>query len=239
MLITHEKYNPKNIRYAFFNKKIAGSSHRYTHIHDNYKENNLLAAQVFGSEKLAIVQQKHTNKVILTNDYNNYSIADGQVTNQKNIALAVQTADCVPILLADEEQGIIGSLHSGWRGARSDIIAEGILKMKDLGAQKITALIGPCIHQDCYEVDNEFYKDFIEETNSNEQYFIPGEKESHYMFDLPGYVKDKLKKAQVHQILDINHNTYVDEENFFSYRRSTHNPDSKQGSLLSVIMLVD
>jgi len=237
MLITHKKYNPKNIRYGFFNKDIAGSSHRYTHIHDKYIENNLIAAKIFGSEKLSIVQQKHTSNVIITNDYDSYCIADGQVTNKKNIAIAVQTADCVPILLADEEKGIIGALHSGWRGARDNIIAEGIDKMKAMGSKKITAIIGPCIHQNSYEVDNEFYNDFLKESEINIQFFISGDKRSHHMFDLPGYVKSKLEKAKVSEILDVNCNTYEDEENFFSFRRFTHHPDNAYGSLLSVIML--
>jgi polyphenol oxidase len=239
MLITHQNFSPKNIRYAFFNKDIPGSSHSYNHNHNDYLKNNIIAANLFGSDKLAIVDQKHTNKVIISNDYNNYSIADGQITNKKNIALAVKTADCVPILLADEENSIIGALHSGWRGARNDIIAEGIKKMQGIGAQKINALIGPCIHQHSYEVDNSFYKDFLNETSDNKKYFICGKKDNYFMFDLPSYVKDKLEKAKIHKIFDINRNTYDDEANFFSFRRYTHNPSSDQGSLISVIMLVD
>lgn len=239
MLITHQNFSPKNIRYAFFNKNIPGSSHSYNHKHDDYLKNNIIAANMFGSAKLAIVDQKHTNKVIITNDYNNYSIADGQITNKKNIALAVKTADCVPILLADEKNCIIGALHSGWRGARSDIISEAIKKMQEMGAQKITALIGPCIHQKSYEVDHEFYKDFLSETSYNQKYFISGNKDNHFMFNLPAYVKAKLEKENIYQIFDVNKNTYDDEENFFSFRRHTHNPSSKMGNLLSVIMLVD
>jgi len=237
MLITHEKFNPKNIRYGFLTKKISGSSHRYLKQYDNHAENNKLAAEIFGSEQIAVVEQKHTNKVILTNDYNNYCIADAQVSNKANIALGVLTADCVPILLCDDEAKIISSVHSGWRGARSDIIQNTIEAMQELGAKNITAIIGPCIQQHSYEVCDNFYQNFISESSNNKQFFIPGKKEVHHMFDLPSYVKHKLTHSAVDQILDIERNTYDNEEHFFSFRRTTHNPESQMGSLISVIML--
>ena len=237
MLITHESFKPKNIRYGFLTKKISGSTHRYLKHQDNYENNNKLASKVFGAEQIAVVEQKHTNKVIITNDYNNYCIADAQVSTKANIALGVLTADCVPILLCDDEARIISSVHSGWRGARSDIIKNTIEEMQKLGAKNITAIIGPCIQQDSYEVCDNFYQDFISESSNNKQFFIPGKKEAHHMFDLPSYVKHKLSHSSVDQILDIEHNTYDNEEDFFSFRRTTHNPESQMGSLISVIML--
>ncbi len=240
MLITHDAYRPKNIRYGFLTKDIPGSTHRYSERYEGHEHevNNKLAASIFGSEVIAIVEQRHTNNVIITNDYNSYCVADAQVTNKPNIALGVQTADCVPILLADEEAAVIASVHAGWRGARSDIIVKGVDKMRGLGAKKITAIIGPCIRQHTYEVDSLFYENFAQESESYKKFFIPSERPNHYMFDLPAYVKNKLTNAGVERILDIEQNTYEDEENFFSFRRTTHNPASQMGSLLSVIMII-
>lgn len=239
MYFTHEDFKPENIRYAFFNRKVPVSNHRYFHHHDNYQENKKIIAQIFGSSDIAIVDQKHTNNVIITEDYNSYCIADGQVTNKPNIALAVITADCVPILFADAKAKIISSVHAGWRGARANIIQEAMNKMKEQGASEITAIIGPCIKQKNYEVDTSFYNNFIEESNNYRKFFIPSLNKDHFMFDLPGYVKEKLANSGINIIYDINKNTYEDEENFFSFRRTTHFPESPMGNVVSVIMLED
>ncbi|MEK6734673.1 MAG: laccase domain-containing protein, partial [Pseudomonadota bacterium] len=186
MFITIDEYNPANIRYRFFTKKV-NTGHRYFHHHEGYAENKAKIAQHFGSEDISIVDQKHTNNIVFPKKYGEYLVADGQITNKPNIALAVITADCVPILLSDEKKNIIASVHAGWRGARSNIINEALEKMRSLGANNITALIGPCIRQRSYEVDNSFYKDFIEESITYKKFFIPSAREKYYMFDLPGY----------------------------------------------------
>ncbi len=85
----------------------------------------------------------------------------------------------------------------------------------------------------------ELYQDFISESKIHKQFFILSVKPGHYMFDLPGYVKDKLRTSGINNILDIERNTYAEEESFFSFRRSTHNPDSPMGNLISVIMLLN
>ncbi len=239
MFITHEQYKPTKIRYAFFTKNISVSIHRYLKHYEDHEESNSQISKLFGCEKICVVDQKHTNKVIITNNHESYCIADGQVTNKANIALAVLTADCVPILLVDEEARIISSVHSGWRGARANIIKEAITKMNELGAKNtnITAIIGPCIKQKNYEVDHEFYNNFIEESDDYKKFFIPSKKQHHHMFDLTGYVKNKLEGLKLKQIFDVDRNTYEEEQNFFSFRRTTHNPSSPMGNLVSVIML--
>lgn len=231
MFITHEQYKPKNIRYGFFTKEVTTSKALTT-------EELKLLGDHFGSSSVAIVNQKHTDKVILVEDYNDRQIADGQVTNHNNIALGVLTADCVPILFADEIAGVVGTVHAGWRGAKANIMAVAINKMRALGAENITAIIGPCIKQRSYEVDREFYNNFIEDSDSYDKFFVLSSNENKYMFDLPSYVKDKLSALNVKQILDIDRNTYEEEENFFSFRRTTHNPESPMGNLVSVIMLL-
>ena len=237
MFITHDQFKPKNIRYGFFTKNIPNSKHRYLPHYEGSKQSTESVAKIFGSKNIALVKQEHTNNVIMVNDYNSYSLADGQITNKPNIALAVLTADCVPILLADEKAEIISTVHAGWRGSRSDIMKNAVEQMRSLGAKHITAIIGPCIKQHCYEFGGDLYQDFLLESQDNQKFFIPSYKKDHYMFDLPGYVKHKLIALSIEQILDIERNTYEDEENFFSFRRTTHNPQSPMGNLISVIML--
>jgi YfiH family protein len=77
--------------------------------------------------------------------------ADASVTDVRGAALAVQTADCVPVLLADESAGVIGAAHAGWRGLETEVVQRTVEAMTDLGARRVTARVGPCICAECYE----------------------------------------------------------------------------------------
>lgn len=83
---------------------------------------------------------------------------DGYVTADEGVSIGVKTADCVPILLADEEAGVVGALHAGWRGTVAGITREGVAKMTVLGADpaRIKAAIGPSIGVCCYAVGEDF-----------------------------------------------------------------------------------
>ena len=79
--------------------------------------------------------------------------ADGSVTDQPGIALAVQVADCAPVLLfAGTGTGaVIAAVHAGWKGIRAGIIAAAVEAMAELGAGDISWTIGPCISPRAYE----------------------------------------------------------------------------------------
>ena len=78
------------------------------------------------------------------------------------IALGVVTADCVPILIYDKKNNIIGCIHAGWKGAFGGIIENTISKIKKLNSScKLFASIGPCIGLKNYEIGFDFYKKFI------------------------------------------------------------------------------
>jgi polyphenol oxidase len=88
---------------------------------------------------------------------------DGVVTNVPGMLLAIKTADCFPILLADPEQLAVGAFHAGWRGTLARIIEKGVGVMrKEFGSDPgdIKAAIGPGIHGCCYEVSEELRDQF-------------------------------------------------------------------------------
>ncbi len=239
MYLTHKEYSSKKIKYAFFTKKVESVDHRYFSHHENYKKNRELIAKMFLSENILFTDQKHTKDVILVESYKQDPIiADGQITTTKGLAIAVATADCVPLLLADEDAGIVSCVHAGWRGAKSNIMQEAVDKMHKLGANNITAIIGPCIRQESYEVSQDFYDEFLIQDQKNDQFFLHSINKNHYMFNLPAYVKAQLKLPYVKAILDMEYNTYQDEENFFSFRKTTHNPQIPMGNIVSAIMLL-
>ena len=88
--------------------------------------------------------------------------ADGQVTSRKNVALGMFAADCLLVLMADPEAGVIGAAHCGRRGLQKGVIGATIEKMVSKGAQpeRIVATLGPCICGDCYEVGGDIADEF-------------------------------------------------------------------------------
>jgi polyphenol oxidase len=166
---------------------------------------------------------------------------DAMVTRKKNIALAISTADCGPVLFADAKAGVIGAAHAGWKGAFTGVLEATLTAMEALGAQRgdITAVLGPMISAGAYEVGPEFVARFVEADAANLRFFSPSINTGHAMFDLPAYIGARLKEAGVGRFEDMALCTYADEERFFSYRRVTHRKEPDYGRLQHVIALVD
>ena len=123
---------------------------------------------------LILMNQTHSNKVLEIKSFYNKKrfFSDAIITKIKGIALAVVTADCVPILLYDKKSEIIGCVHAGWKGAYSGIIKNTIKKIRSIGgSENIFAAVGPCIGRISYEVDINFYKKFLMKSKKNKKYF--------------------------------------------------------------------
>ena len=76
--------------------------------------------------------------------------ADAAVTVVPRASLAVFTADCAPIALASPD-GVAGAVHAGWRGLAAGVVEAAVERMRALGAERVEAALGPCIHAECYE----------------------------------------------------------------------------------------
>lgn len=85
--------------------------------------------------------------------------ADGIVTTERDLVLLVRTADCVPVLFADEAAGVIGAAHAGRKGMAVGVVPETIARMRALGATRITAWVGPHVCGKCYEVPAEMQEE--------------------------------------------------------------------------------
>jgi YfiH family protein len=164
---------------------------------------------------------------------------DAIVTATPGIAVAILTADCAPILLADPEAGVIGAAHAGWKGALAGITDSTIAAMERLGARRshITAVIGPTISQAVYEVGPELHERYADEDRGNAKFFAPSRRSGHHMFDLPRYLAGRLAAAGLTTIADLAVCTYREEERFFSYRRATHRRHANYGRQISAICL--
>lgn len=113
-----------------------------------------------------------------------------------------------------------------------------IAEMESLGAERseIQATLGPTISQSNYEVGPEFAERLLELDEENRAYLVSSTKPGHQMFDLPGYIVNRLLTAGV-SARWTGHCTYADDERFFSYRRTTHDNEPDYGRQISAISL--
>lgn len=148
---------------------------------------------------------------------------DGVVTDRPDIVLCIRTADCAPVLLADYEHGVVGAAHAGWRGARGGVIENTVDLMLAKGAksENIAAAVGPCIGQASYEVDEGFYRQFVEKDAAAARFFAAG-REAHYQFNLEAFCRSRLEAKGIRNISVSEQDTYALAEDYYSFRRFTH-----------------
>ena len=114
-----------------------------------------------------------------------WPMADAFVTDRPGLLLGILTADCVPILFADPDAGVVGAAHAGWKGALAGVTDRTIAAMEELGAQRgtIRCAIGPCIGRASYEVGDDFADQFIASDTANAHFFSEG-RPGHQQFDI-------------------------------------------------------
>ena len=239
----------KNINHCFFSRKKGFSRGIFKSLNcgrgskdskKNINKNLIFISNKMGVPKknLILMHQTHSNKVVEINK-NNYKSkikADAMITKMKCIALGVVTADCVPIILYDVKNQIVGCIHAGWKGAYLGIIKNTINKIKKMNSNNIIyACVGPCIGQKNYEVDLIFFKKFINISNKNKKYFIHKNKKKKF-FNLRKFVTDKLLKYKV-KVDQINKDTFSQKSNFFSYRRSKKLDEKDYGRCISTVSM--
>ena len=190
-------------------------------------------------DRLVSVHQTHSTRVVTLDAPPEAGLeADSMVTSEPGLALAVLTADCQPVLLADAEAGVIGAAHAGWRGTLEGILEATIEAMVALGAARaeIRAAIGPTISQRAYEVGPDFLDQFLAEDPDSGRFFAQGEGDR-LLFDLPGYGLQRLRAAGVGDAVWTRHCTYSDPKLFYSYRRAVHSGQADYGRMVSAIRL--
>jgi YfiH family protein len=161
--------------------------------------------------------------------------ADALVTKTKGLVLCVLTADCAPVLLADANAGMIAAAHAGWNGALGGVLEATVALMRKHGAQSIIAAIGPCIHQQSYEVGPEFKARFVSMDADYAHFFAAG-NDGKFQFGLPGFCAARLGALGIKAEI-IGADTYPACEALFSHRRSVHKGEPDYGRNCSAIAL--
>lgn len=167
--------------------------------------------------------------------------ADALATDVPGLAIGVLAADCMPVLLADPEAGVIGAAHAGWKGALGGVLEAVVDAMAGLGAKpsRVIAVLGPAIGPESYEVGPEFPAPFIARDAGASALFRPAPRKGHFLFDLPGYCMRRLKALGLGTIETTGHDTFAAHDRFFSYRRTCHAGETDYGRNLSMIVRLE
>jgi YfiH family protein len=245
------------ISYAFFGRTGGVSAGIYSSLNcapgsaddqNAVAENRKIVAQKLSGKSMDVstLYQCHSPDCLIIDTHvpvgDERPKADALVTDKAGLPIGVLTADCGPVLFAAKKANgapVIGAAHAGWGGALGGVLEDTVVKMVQLGAvpETIKAVLGPCIMQASYEVQDQFAKPFLERHEQAGHFFMPAQKPGHLMFDMPGYIAMRLSLVGVPFIKFVGVDTYAEEENCFSFRRATHRGEKDYGRELSAIMI--
>ena len=189
--------------------------------------------------KLKFISQIHSNQVIII-DKNNFSTsveADGIITQDKNISLAVLTADCCPIFIYDSDINFICCLHAGWKGCLLNIVGSALKQIQTMqsNVNKIFAIIGPCLDKANFEVSSDLKKQFIVKNSNYDKFFTYIDSAKKTLFDMRGLIQFQFNNNKINNVYNIDLDTYENEDLFYSHRRSTHNETLPAGRMVNII----
>ena len=241
----------KDLKHGFFNSVGGKSKDIYKSLNCgfgskdkklNIKKNLEIVRKKISNQakNIFLLNQFHSNKFIYIDK--KYKIkkrpkADAIITNQKYLPIAVLTADCVPVLIYDNNSKMIAAIHAGWKGAFKDIVTKVIKFMikKGCSVENMTAVIGPSISQKSYEVKEDFKKKFVKRDKNNLKFFKINKKKLY--FDLIKYIYSSLKTSKVKHIDVLKIDTFDIKNKFFSARRALKLNHNDYGRNISIIML--
>ncbi|MCR2066485.1 polyphenol oxidase family protein [Campylobacter helveticus] len=192
-----------------------------------WQENLFKHLGIENVKKCVFMNQIHSNKVeIYGSNFCNFS-CDGLISKEKNTALCVLSADCLPLILY-HKNGLIGALHSGREGCFNNILKEALVQFKTLDLtlknEEFSLFILPSICQKNYELDGEI----LSYAKTHFTLFLKDNK-----LDLKALVKKQAKDLGIKEIKDVGICSFEDA-NLFSYRRN-----KTKNRFVSVIILKD
>lgn len=184
----------------------------------------------FSAEKVAYSYQIHEDKILSTTQAGAYEGFDALITNQADVFVTVTVADCTPILIYDDKQKVVASIHAGWRGTVLGIVTKTIQQMTtDFGTNPADcfAYIGTCIDECSFEVGEEVAQNFEEKFKRFDV------EKAKYFVDLKQANQAQLLEAgvPVNQIEVSKFSTVLDNESYFSHRKEK----GKTGRMLAII----
>jgi YfiH family protein len=142
---------------------------------------------------------------------------DACIARHRDAVCVVMTADCLPVLLCDQQGSVVGAAHAGWKGLAAGVI-EATVQAMNVAPQNLMAWLGPAISQDVFEVGDEVRAIFVDADPQAAAAFTPG-KHGKWLADIYALARLRLNALGITQIYGGDHCTYREREKFFSYRR--------------------
>ena len=247
---TLKKNKNSNITFGFFTRNNGFSEGKFSSLNCSVssgddkktiiKNINFAKKQLnLEKKKLKLINQVHSNKVVVINNknFNNQFQADGLISKNKNICIGVLTADCCPIFIYDTANTFVSCIHSGWKGSYLNIIQNALKKIAKIqpNLDKVRAVIGPCLHKNNFEVDKNFITMFQKKESNNKYFFNNSSKKNSFYFDMKKLIKFQLKNNGILNVKDIDLDTYSNKKLFFSHRRSCHKNEVPTGRMINII----
>ncbi|MBE7159232.1 MAG: peptidoglycan editing factor PgeF, partial [Rhodospirillales bacterium] len=168
---------------------------------------------------------------------------DGLISTTSGSLLAVLTADCLPVLVADTRTHAVGAFHAGWRGTLAGVVRNGLAQMRkryDTRPTDVIAALGPCIRSCCFEVGEEVRDTFLKQTPELQSCFLP-ERAGTLRMDLVAANKQQLlqegvlpERIQVVGQCTACSRTAEGGRRYFSYRAEK----TRTGRMLSGIAVI-
>ena len=163
------------------------------------------------------IEQVHGTRTVRLSTETRGACADASWTDQPGEVCVVMTADCLPVLLADDQGRCVAAAHAGWKGLLAGVIESAIAAMP-VRPSNLQAWIGPAIGANAYQVGAEIRSAFVERSRGDVEWFRP-DGTGRFRCDLAGIARQRLKAAGVEQISGGQWCTASDPADFFSFRR--------------------
>ena len=176
------------------------------------------------------LHQVHGTQVVDAAAVSDIPSADAVYTRVRHVVCAVQTADCLPVLLAARDGSVVGVAHAGWRGMAAGVI-ENTLDAMHLKGDAAMAYLGPAIGPDAFEVGGEVLEAFAAADPDMRDAF-KAKGEGKYHADLYALARLRLRRVGVQAVFGGGFCTYTQAERFYSYRR-----DKITGRMASLIWI--
>ena len=163
--------------------------------------------------------------------------ADACIASRANVVCAVQTADCLPVLLCDAKSNVVGAAHAGWRGLVNGVLENTLAMMQSSGADldSVSVWLGPAIGPTQFEVGAEVRKQFVDFDPCALAAFRASDiRPDKFYADIYQLARQRLQRAGVHSIHGGGFCTVTEPEKFYSYRR-----DGVTGRMASLIWIKD
>lgn len=243
LYIEFKKLKKYNVINAYTKRPLDFTHYKITE-EEFHERLNIVANKLQHKFRKAVYTlQSHTSNVAIideTNINDSFEDVDGLITNLKNVALLINTADCQSIFIYDKKEKVIANIHSGWRGTVQRILTKTILLMKEkynCNPKNFIVCFCPSILKCCFEVDEDVKETFRNEFKDIKVSRFIQKKNDKYFIDTIGINTKILKQHGVKgkNIITSNICTKCNRDEYHSYRGNieTH------GHNLSLIALAD